>query len=67
MLGRVKFYNEARGYGFLISDDGRDLFLHISEWLDKLNYPCVGDKVRFLQESGRDGKLRAVKIELIKD
>jgi len=67
MLGRVKFYNEARGYGFLIADDGRELFMHISEWADQINDPTKGDKVRFLQECGRDGRPRAAKIELIKD
>lgn len=65
--GRVKFYNEGRGFGFLMTDDGRDVFMHISEWVDLINYPSIGDKVQFIQERGRDGRPCAAKIELIKD
>lgn len=28
--GRVKWFNNAKGYGFIISEDGRDVFVHYS-------------------------------------
>ena len=31
MLGRVKFFNMERGFGFISADDGQDYFCHISE------------------------------------
>ncbi|MGE5559395.1 MAG: cold-shock protein [Bacillota bacterium] len=28
--GKIKMYNPAKGYGFIIRPDGEDLFFHIS-------------------------------------
>ena len=30
MLGHIKMFNESRGFGFIIGDDGNDYFFHIS-------------------------------------
>ena len=30
MKGKVKWFNEAKGYGFIAGDDGKEVFVHYS-------------------------------------
>ena len=63
--GTVKWFNPARGFGFIQPDDGsKDVFVHISALerseLDGLN---EGQKVRFDLERGQNGKLAAANLK----
>ena len=54
MEGTVKFFNEAKGFGFITNDKtGKDIFVHITA----LNGQTLneGDKVEYEEEEGRKG------------
>jgi CspA family cold shock protein len=59
--GTVKWFNSAKGYGFIEPDDGgKDAFVHISA-VERagLNTLQEGQKVSFELQPGRDGKSSA--------
>ena len=60
--GTVKFFNESKGFGFIIDDNDRaETFVHISGLIDKVR---ENDKVSYDVEQGRKG-LNAVNVKLI--
>jgi CspA family cold shock protein len=66
--GIVKFFNSAKGFGFIAPDDGgSDVFVHVSaverSGLDGLN---EGDKVAYeIEQDRRSGKLAAVDLQYL--
>ena len=63
MTGTVKFFNEAKGYGFITNDESEeDVFVHISS----LNGITIkeGAKVEYVEEEGKKGK-QATNITLL--
>ena len=63
--GTVKWFNPARGFGFIQPDDGsRDVFVHISALeRSELDGLTEGQKVRFDLERGQNGKLAAANLK----
>lgn len=60
--GRVKFFNEEKGYGFIIDDSSKDsIFVHINDLPGPLD---TDDKVSFETENGFKG-LKAVRVKLV--
>lgn len=60
--GTVKFYNEAKGFGFIIDDETtKDIFVHASGLIGQIR---EGDKVEFEVENGKKG-LTAVNVRVI--
>ncbi|HEY9079898.1 cold-shock protein [Magnetovibrio sp.] len=66
-IGTVKFFNTAKGFGFIEPEDGsKDAFVHISAveraGLSSLN---EGQKVNYELQPGRDGKSSAENLSLV--
>lgn len=64
--GTVKFFNAAKGFGFIAPDDGgKDAFVHISAVENAgLTGLSDGQKLSYDLESGRDGKVSATNLQL---
>lgn len=66
--GTVKFYNSTKGFGFIAPDDGsKDAFVHVSA-LERAGISGLaeGQKVSYSLETGRDGRVSAANIQLIR-
>ncbi len=60
--GTVKFFNEAKGFGFISPDNGgKDIFVHTSGLISKLIQE--NDKVTFSIENGDRGT-NAINVKL---
>ena len=58
--GTVKFYNEAKGFGFIKKEDGKEVFVHSSGLIDKVR---ENDNVTFDITEGKKGP-NAVNVKL---
>ncbi len=59
--GTVKFFNESKGFGFITSKSGEDIFVHNSGLIDDIK---ENDKVQFDTKQGRKG-MNAIDVEVI--
>jgi cold shock protein len=63
MIGKVKWFNNVKGYGFIGRDDGPDVFVHYSGILgDGYRTLAEGDPVEFEIVPGPKG-LQAANVE----
>jgi CspA family cold shock protein len=50
--GKVKFFNETKGFGFITDENGKDVFVHVSALTEQLEQ---GDTVTFEIKEGKKG------------
>ena len=63
--GKVKWFNEQKGYGFISRDDGDDVFVHYSEIVSEGFKTLVEDQaVTFELKEGPKG-LQATNVQVI--
>ena len=57
VTGVVKWFNEKKGYGFITSDEGGDVFVHYSAIQGQGGFRTLyeGDRVEFVVEQGQKG------------
>ena len=68
ITGTVKFFNSTKGFGFISPEDGsKDTFVHVSA-VERSGLAGLyeGDKVTYELENGRDGKISATNLTLVK-
>ncbi len=59
--GKVKFFNESKGFGFIQeAESGKEYFVHATGLVDKVN---ENDNVNFEIQEGKKG-LMAVNVKL---
>jgi len=59
--GTVKFFNEAKGFGFIVDNaSGEEIFVHASGLIDNVR---EGDQVTFSTERGKKG-MNAVDVKI---
>ena len=59
--GTVKFFNESKGFWFIVDDETKtEYFVHVTGLIDEVN---EGDAVEFELQEGRKG-LNAVNVKV---
>lgn len=62
LTGTVKFYNDAKGFGFIVDDESQnDVFVHATGLVDKV---AQNDKVTYDVKDGKKG-LNAINVKKI--
>ncbi len=65
--GTVKWFNPAKGYGFIEPEDGsRDAFVHISA-VERAGLSSLGEgqKVSYELQTGQNGKTSAENLSIV--
>ena len=65
LTGQLKRWNEAKGFGFISTENGqRDIFIHISDLKGMSRRPVVGDIIHYQVKVQNDGKNRAINASI---
>ncbi len=63
--GKVKWFNTSKGFGFIVTEDNRECFVHYTDIVsDGFKNLAEGEEVRFSAVDNGKG-LRAVEVERI--
>ncbi|MBQ9448712.1 MAG: cold-shock protein [Acholeplasmatales bacterium] len=67
MTGKVKWFNSDKGYGFIVSEEGNDVFVHYSAIVGE-GYKQLeeGQEVTFDLEIGEKGQTAKNVVKVVK-
>ena len=64
--GKVKWFSDMRGYGFITDEAGNDVFVHYSSiQMEGRKSLDENDIVEFEMGEGKDGRIQAVNVKII--
>lgn len=69
LQGRVKWFSNRKGYGFIKTPDGMDYFVHYSDIINneqKIKNVEEGEPVEFSIGKAADGRVKAVNVVSLK-
>lgn len=62
--GKVKWFNTEKGFGFIVQEDNKDLFVHFKDVLGGIESLKENDQVEFEVAEGKKG-LQAVNVKKV--
>lgn len=67
MLGKVKWFDSKKGYGFITSEDGQDYFFHFTAIISEDGYKTLAEnqRVSFDVDEDEKNRLRAKNVRKI--
>jgi len=67
MLGKVKWFDKKRGYGFIINEDSFEYFFHWSAIISEDDYKTIEDdqRVSFEMDDTEKTRLKAKNVRKI--
>lgn len=62
--GKLKHWDDDKGFGFIEQRNGKDIFIHISSLKRMSRRPVVGDIIHYQIHTEKNGKNRAVNAKI---